>query len=108
MCMSELKKCFGKRLKQLREDRKLTQEHFAEKINISSRALSAIECGKMFVTAETIEKVCKALEISPKTLFDFDFEYMSISDTKQQLLRLIDENENQILKINKIIKAFLG
>lgn len=107
-CMAELKEHFGKRLKYLRESKKLTQEQFAEKIDISSRALSSIECGKMFVTAETIEKICRALEINPKTLFDFDFQYAGIVDAKKELLHLIDKNESQILKIRNIVRAFLG
>ena len=65
-CMAELKEHFGKRLKYLRESKKLTQEQFAEKIDISSRALSSIECGKMFVTAETIEKSAERWKLIPK------------------------------------------
>ena len=62
----------------------------------------------MFVTAETIEKICRALEINPKTLFDFDFQYAGIVDAKKELLHLIDKNESQILKIRNIVRAFLG
>ena len=105
--MEDIKKLFGRRLKSLRESKGLTQEKFAEKIDISSRALSAIECGKNFVSAETITKICLALEVAPKQLFDFDFKYKSTKDVKQELLRLIDGNESHLLKIYELIEAYL-
>ena len=105
--MNDIKKLFGKRLKTLREGKLLTQEKFAEKIDISSRALSAIECGKNFVSAETITKICLALEVAPKQLFDFDFKYKSTQDAKKHLIELINGNEEHILKIYEIIEAYL-
>ncbi len=105
--MEDIKKLFGKRLKALREDKKLTQEKFAEKIDISSRALSAIECGKNFVSAETMTKICIALEVTPKMLFDFDFKYKSNNDIKNGLIQLIEGNEAHLLKIYELIEAYL-
>ena len=105
--MEDIKKLFGKNLKALREEKKLTQEKFAEKIDISSRALSAIECGKNFVTAETIAKICTALEVSPKQLFDFDFNYKPQKKKKKRLLEMIDSNESHVTKIYEIINAYL-
>ncbi len=105
--MDNLKKLFGKNLKKLRQEKKYTQEKLAEKIDISSRALSSIECGKNFVTAETIEKICTALEITPKTLFDFDFQYKEKSEMKDELLYLISNNDRKLADIYRIIKSYL-
>ena len=105
--MNTLKKQFGKRLKAIREEFHLTQEALAEKINISSRALSSIECGKSFVTAETIENICTALEISPRNLFDFEIDNFKQSETKDKLNALIKNNPEHLKTIYKIVKGYL-
>ncbi len=105
--MDNLKELFGKKLKTLRESKGYTQEKFAEKIDISSRALSAIECGKNFVSAETITRICNALEVQPKSLFDFEFKYKDEKEIKEELIDLINQNEAHLLSLYKIIKAYL-
>ena len=67
-----IKKLFGKKLKEYRIKMDFTQEELAEKIGISSKSLSQIELGNNFVSAETLEAICTALNISPKNIFDFD------------------------------------
>lgn len=46
------KKCFGARIKEIREARGINQEQLAELINMESRHLSRIETGKSFTTME--------------------------------------------------------
>ena len=58
--------------KLLRNFRKLTQEELSEQINIDIRQLARIEAGTSFVTSETIEKLCTALNVTYKELFDFE------------------------------------
>ena len=65
------KKLFGTQVKLLRNFRKLTQEELSEQINIDIRQLARIEAGTSFVTSETIEKLCTALNVTYKELFDF-------------------------------------
>ena len=66
------KKLFGAQVKLLRNFRKLTQEELSEQINIDIRQLARIEAGTSFVTSETIEKLCTALNVTYKELFDFE------------------------------------
>ncbi len=66
------KKLFGTQVKLLRNFRKLTQEELSEQINIDIRQLARIEAGTSFVTSETIEKLCTALNVTYKELFDFE------------------------------------
>ena len=66
------KKLFGTQVKLLRNFRKLTQEELSEQINIDIRQLARIEAGTSFVTSETIEKLCTALNVTHKELFDFE------------------------------------
>ena len=105
--MNDMKKLFGKRLKYIRENNGYTQEKFAEKIDINSRALSSIECGKSFVTSDTLARICTALEINPKVLFDFDFPSKSSEDMKEELISLINKNEEHLTVIYRIVKSYL-
>ncbi len=64
-----IKKDLGINIKKIRKNRKLTQEEFAEMINIAPRTLSGIECGENFVTAETLDKIVVALDTTQEELF---------------------------------------
>ncbi len=69
---TNIKKLLGKRIKELRTKRGLTQEVLAEKISVGQRNLSKIECGTNFVTAETLAKILIALDIEAQELFNFN------------------------------------
>ena len=56
-----IKKELGKQIKRLRIANGYTQEKLSELIEISQRALSSIELGNNFATAETIDKNYKSI-----------------------------------------------
>lgn len=64
-----IKKELGKKIKHMRITRGYTQEKLSEMINISQKALSSIETGENFVTAETLDKLIIALETTTEELF---------------------------------------
>lgn len=82
-----IKKELGKKIKKMRVDRGYTQEKLSEMIDISQKALSSIELGENFVTAETLDKLLSALEITSEELFATD----AFKDVGE-LLKLINEN----------------
>ena len=70
-----IKQLLGKKIKKIRHQRGLTQEQLSEKVDISLRALSGIERGINFLTAETLDKIIdeliekiKLLKNSPEKL----------------------------------------
>lgn len=67
-----IKQAFGKKIKEKRLQQNLTQEQLAERVGISPKSLSQIELGNNFISAENLEQVCNALNIQPKSLFDFE------------------------------------
>lgn len=91
-----IKKELGNKIKKLRLKLCLTQEELAERINISAKSLSQIELGNNFVSAETLEKICVALNTNPKTLFDF----LSTKEQKDMLSEII----NKLKKDNHLLK----
>lgn len=82
-----IKKELGKKIKQLRTERGYTQEKLSEMADISQRALSSIEIGENFITAETLDKLLAALDITAEDLF-------STNKTKEpeELLKMINQN----------------
>lgn len=100
-----IKKTFGEKIKRLRKKRGYTQEQLAEMIDIAPRNLSKIEVGACFVTAETLEKLLVALNVTTEELFANDH----IKDKKELLSELytkidsIKENQQKLETIYKIV-----
>lgn len=60
------------RLRQIRTQRKLTQERFAELLGISVDFLSLIERGVNAPSFETLERISSRLRLPVAALFTFD------------------------------------
>ncbi len=69
--MAEANLLFGRRVKQLRHTRKLTQAQLAENVDLSVNYISQIETGQASPTFETILKLAGGLRVDAKELFDF-------------------------------------
>lgn len=99
----DIKKAFGEKIKRLRKQRNFTQEQLAEMIDIAPRNLSKIEVGVNFVTAETLEKLVNALNISVEELFANDY----IKPSKELLSDIytkLDKIKNNTQKLEIIYK----
>ena len=70
--MSSLKDKFGKRVKEIRKGKGITQEQLAESVNIEPPNISKIECGMHFPQPDKIEKIAKVLDVDIKDLFEFE------------------------------------
>ena len=62
----------GLKIKHIRQSLKYSQEEFAWKLGIHRTYLGQIERAEKNISIKNIEKICKALDIEPKELFDFD------------------------------------
>jgi transcriptional regulator with XRE-family HTH domain len=72
--VATLRKKFGQRLREIRLSRRLTQERFAETLNLSVDFLSLIERGRNAPSFETLDRIAKRLKMSVADLFAFDRE----------------------------------
>lgn len=70
--MASLRKKFGQHLRTIRAQRRMTQEQFAETLDISVDFLSLMERGVNAPSFETLERVAKRLRLSVAELFTFD------------------------------------
>ena len=69
--MGDLKKQFGKRLRELREERGTSQQALADAISKSLQSVGNLERGKHWPSHQTVEKILKVLKVKPKDLFNF-------------------------------------
>lgn len=62
---------FGENLRRIRKSKKLTTEALANMAELEIVQINRIELGKTNPKLTTVFSIAKALEISPKELFDF-------------------------------------
>ncbi|MFN8296362.1 MAG: helix-turn-helix transcriptional regulator [Chitinophagales bacterium] len=67
----KLKIRLGKRIKELREQKELTQLDIASSCDFEKTSISRIEAGRTNPTVTTLFKISKALDIQLKELFEF-------------------------------------
>ena len=69
--MATLRKKFGARLPEIRVQRRMTQEEFAEATDLSVDFLSLMERGRNAPSFETLERIAKRLRLPVADLFTF-------------------------------------
>lgn len=102
-----LKKDIGRRIKEIRKKRGLSQEKLSELVDIEQNTLSYIETGNNFCTAETLEKIITALEIEPQELFDFG-HFKSNDELLNEINHILNKNPEKIPDFYKILKAIIN
>lgn len=90
-------------IKRLRSKSKLTQEQFAEKINMSVQGYRNIEHNRYLPTAETIDKICEVFNIQPVELL-----LPEPQANLNEILELINNklhncNLDKLIRINNMI-----
>lgn len=93
----------GERIKNLRNDKGLSREKFAEIAKLSPRFLSDIESGKKSMSIESLMKICLAFNVSADYIvFGND---INLNSPLQQILYQIPSEYNNI--IENILKDLL-
>lgn len=104
MDKDKIKKLTGLKIKELRKKCGYTQEKLAELTEIGERNLSKIECGKNFVSADTLAKLTVALNIEPSEIFKF--EHLDEEETlREELIKKLQNKEIDVKLLYKIYKA---
>ena len=107
--MENIKKLLGKKISEIRKDRGFSQMQFAEMLDISVNALSIIETGNGFLTAETLEKILLNLELEPDELFSFG-GMKTDEELYNNILKNLNNlknNRKKLIIIDKLIKTIL-
>lgn len=99
---------FGLRIKEIRKNKKYSQEFLAEKTDISAKYLSRIEMGHHFPTMNTLNKFSKALKVEIKDFFEYHHKEENPRKLKSNLKNLINEADDDKLRLLlKIVRAIL-
>ncbi|NLH35334.1 MAG: helix-turn-helix transcriptional regulator [Lactococcus chungangensis] len=69
--MPKLQQLFGKRLRQIRMSKKLTQDDLARITSLSSSFISTLERGVNAPSFSALEAIANALDVEVRVLFDF-------------------------------------
>ena len=100
-----VKELIGRRIKEARQGKGLSQEALSEKIGMSAKYLSSIERGKENPTLDTLIKLADALEVETSELFNYQHE-KSPKELRQLVSRFMEEGHDDKLKLMaKIINA---
>lgn len=69
--MTKTQEKLGNKIQKLRKEVGLTQEEFAEKLNISRTHIGHIEQGRKSPSIKLMEKIAKSLGVKVKDIFPF-------------------------------------
>ena len=105
--MSEIKKLLGKRIREVRILRNLTQEDLSELTDNGASSISKIESGYFHPTDENLDKIAKALKIEPYKLYMFNHQ----KDTKTLISDLENilksATEEEIKLVHRVVTSIL-
>lgn len=102
------KKLLGKRIKEIRKYRGLTQEKVAEMIDLETSSLSGIESGRFYPSLHVLEKIATVLDVE---LIDF-FKFSSVDfpeNLDEKIVEIVEQldDENKKLVYKLLIAAFM-
>lgn len=101
-----IKVLLGKRIKELRTAKKITQAQLAEAIGVEPRSISRIESGFHFPKDEHIQNISNILGVEIEDLFNFS--HIDSENIKEKIEALINSaTQKELVLIYKIIKNIL-
>lgn len=99
------KKLLGRRIKEIRKSKGLTQEKLSEMIDIETSSLSGIESGRFFPSLHVLDKISSVLDVE---LVEF-FKFSSVDipqDLDSEIVNIISAQDKKIKQIiYKILSA---
>lgn len=105
--MVNIKNLFGRKIKEYRKKKNLTQAQLAELVNVDDKHISCIESGKNFPSPDLIERLAKSLDVEPKDLFEF-YYLQDTKDLKSDIIKMLDKlNNDELALAHKYVRTFL-
>ena len=103
--MEDIKSLLGKRIRDLRKQRGLSQEELGWKSELHFTYIGAVERGEKNCTVTTLEKIAKGLEISIKDFFDSPFRETDINKLKKEMSNKVNLLSPQaLIALKEILK----
>lgn len=70
--MDQLVNIVGMNIREVRKQKKLTQEELAEKCELQTSYLAGVERGERNITLQTLDKIARGLEVNAQQLFELE------------------------------------
>ena len=100
----DTKELLGLKIKELRKQKKLTQEQLAEKLNLDIGYISKLEVGRNFPTIGTLEKIAKVLQVELCEFFRFTQK--KEEDFKSEITNIYDKlNKEKQYTLYRVAKG---
>ena len=97
----------GKKIKEVRLEKKLTQEYLADAVDVNTSHISNIENNRVKISLPTLVHVCNALNVTVDSVLADEYNDPS-SVLEQEILHELRncpvETQKQILKIIKALQ----
>ena len=100
------KEGLGKKIRTLRKAKKITQEKFAEMIDVCPRHMVKIEMGQVYPSFVTLKNISSVLEVSIQSLFENE-HYDNPENLKQKLCEIIGNLDEKNLRFLYIVASHL-
>ena len=98
----------GKRIQNLRQGKRLSQEQLAESAGLSLKHLGELERGRGNPTLASLESLAGAFGISLSELFDFDHEQSDKEILREEVTKMVEgAGDEEIRRIYRVIKALV-
>ena len=85
----ETKELLGLKIKELRKQKKFTQEKLAEMLDLDIGYISKLEVGRNFPTIGTLERIANALDVELYEIFQFTIN--KNLDFKSEIVNIYDK-----------------
>ena len=101
----EINQIIGNNIRYIRKSNKLSQEKFAEQVELSPQFVSDIERGIEGISLTTAIKICNIMQCSPVVLFANLIDFKNYNNEMDNFTKLSDKNKNIVIDI---IEALLN
>lgn len=103
----DVKVLLGKRIREYRLRKKMTQAALAELVHVEPKHISCIECGKNYPSADLLDKIATVLEIEHDLLYKFR-HLQEPTDLKSEIIRYMDMLDySQLQVMYRFIRAMV-
>lgn len=97
---------FGRKIRALRDDAKLSREKLAERIGKNAGYLGEVERGEKWPSMEIISKIAAGLSVSSSEFFDFEAQEPNPNQLKTKIRHMVDSQSIEDLQLAyRVLKA---
>ena len=97
----------GEKIKKLRELKNYTQQHMAEKLDLSLSGYGKIERNDTDISVSKLEKIAEVLGVELSTILNFDEKFIFyVADNKQANVSLKDQYIKQMELFDKMSQQY--